>query len=136
MSLTLPLWHVRATASFWGWCHHWPMGRQFLRRHYHATQNHSGQEGSQLSHQRAGLHFQTLVTHLQGFPFPSPVLSLLQPHTGHWASAVLSGHRDSSVCHSERHSLCFYRGPGLWFQRYWHPDRVPALQADAMAQRH
>lgn len=62
-------------------------------------QSHSGQEGSQLSHQRTGLQFQILLTHLQGFPLPSPVLSLLlQPHTGQWASAVPSGRRDSSVC--------------------------------------
>lgn len=117
MSLTLPLWRIRATASFGGWHHHCPMGRDFLHRHYSAAQSHRGQEVSQLSHQRAGLPFQTFLTHLQGFPFPAPVLSpLLQPHTGQWASAVPLGHRGSSVSHPDRYSLRFYRGPGLWFQ--------------------
>jgi hypothetical protein len=75
---TLPLWHIRATASFWGWRHHCPMGWDFFHRHYSATQNHSGQEGSQLSHQRTGLQFQALLTHLRASPFP--LLSCICSH--------------------------------------------------------
>lgn len=40
-------------------------------------QSHSGQEGSQLNHQRTGLQFQILLTHLQGLHphFSCPISS-------------------------------------------------------------
>lgn len=115
MSLTLSLWHIRATACFGGWCHHCPMGRDFLHRHYSAAQNHRGQGGSQLSHQRAGLQFQTFLTHRQGFPSPSPVLCPLpQPHTGQRVPSPCSQGKFSVP---PRYLLRSYEGPGLWFQQ-------------------
>lgn len=116
MSLTLSLWHVRATALGVGvttvqW------GETFFTDITVPHRVTEGRKEASLVIREQDYSFRPPDSPA-GLPLSLSLLSpLLQPHTGQGVSAVLPGHRGSSVCHPDRCSLCFYRGPDLWFQQ-------------------
>lgn len=107
---TLPLWHVRATASFWGQCPCCPMGRDFLHRSDSVARNRGGWEG-------VSAWSSEIRATVPGPPdsLSCPLSCLLSSkatlHRGLWQFSQVTG---TVLCATQ--TLCFYRVPGLWFQ--------------------